>query len=108
MRTKPEKTDDYFRVPRCLPVRRPICITPCTSVQVIVHTLQSVPRHACDKVCVTLKFDDCACCDATILSAELSKWRRRLVVRLRQTHELQTAHLGWAVTSLVVAAPQAQ
>lgn len=81
MRTKPEKTDDYFRVPRCLPVRRPICITPCTSVQAIVHTLQSVPRHACDKVCVTLKFDDCACCDATILSAELSKWRRRLVVR---------------------------
>lgn len=107
MRTKPEKTDDYFPVPRCLPVRRPICITPRTSVQEIVRILPSMPLHACDKVCVTLKFDDCACCDATVLSAELSKLRRRLVVRLRHM-KLQKAHQGRAVTSPVVAAPQVQ
>lgn len=70
LRTKPEKTDDNVCVPKGLPVRRPICITPCTSVQATVRILRSVPLHACDKVRVTLKFDDCACCEATILSVE--------------------------------------
>jgi len=53
MRTNLGKTEDY--VPKCLPVRSPICITACASVQVIVCTL------ACDKVRVMLKSDDFAC-----------------------------------------------